>query len=290
MEINGNQKSVPFFSCKKCRFSCMRKSDWERHSMTSKHKMETKKRASAHYCECGKEYLSSSGFWKHKQKCPNFQSVDFVDKEWMKMLMKENTEMKHIILEVIKQGTGNTTHNNITTTTTTNNSNNKTFNLQFFLNEECKDSLNITDFVNLIQLQIQDLEETSYLGYVDGISKVVIHNLKKLDTNKRPIHCSDLKREVLYIKEDDKWIRENENKDNMVNMIKKVANKNIRNIPEWVKMHPDCLDVNSHQNDKYLNIVSNAMSGVTEKEQKTNMHKIISNVAKVVTIGKDRVS
>jgi hypothetical protein len=180
-----------------------------------------------------------------------------------------------MMMEVIKNGTHNTT-----------NSHNKTFNLQFFLNEQCKDALNMSDFINSIQLQLSDLEETGRLGYVDGISKVVIDNLNSLNVHSRPLHCSDSKREVIYIKDNDQWVKENENKDTMRNMIKQVANKNIKNIPEWVKAYPDCLKSESKQNDKYLKIVSNSMSGSTEEEQKNNINKIISKVAKEVVISK----
>ena len=133
---------------------------------------------------------------------------------------------------------------------------------------------------------MKDLEETGYLGYVEGISKVVIDNLNALTVHKRPIHCSDSKREVIYIKDDEEWTKDNENKDKMKTVIKKVAHKNMKQIPEWVKTHPECFDSNSKQNDKYLQIVSNSMSGSTEQEQKMNMDKIISKVAKEVIINK----
>jgi len=133
---------------------------------------------------------------------------------------------------------------------------------------------------------VKDLEETGYLGYVEGISKVVIDNLNALTVHKRPIHCSDSKREVIYIKDDEQWTKDTDNKDKMKNVIKKVAHKNMKQIPEWVKTHPECFDSDSKQNDKYLKIVSNSMSGSTEEEQKNNMDKIISKVAKEITINK----
>jgi hypothetical protein len=175
----------------------------------------------------------------------------------MMMLIKDNSKMKQIMMKVIKNGTHNT-----------NNSDNKMFNLQFFLNEQCKDAINITDFVNSIQLQLENLEETDRLKYIDGISRVVIKNLDNINTHKRPIHCFNSKREILYIKNNDQLIKENDNKDIMIKIIKQVANKNMKKIPEWVKAHPDCLDLDSKQNNKYLRIVSNSMSGSTEEEQK----------------------
>ena len=234
-----------------------------------------------YFCDkFNKSYKSSSGLWKHTQICSETTS-DPTDKELILMLIKENCEMKNMMMEVIKNGTHNTTTNN-----TTNNNNQKTFNLQVFLNEQCKDAINMSDFIDSIQLQIQDLEETSQLGYVDGISKVVIKNLNALNVHDRPIHCSDSKREIIYIKDDECWTKDNENKDKIKKMIKQVAHKNIKQIPEWVKQHPDCFNSDSKQNDKYLKIVSNAMSGSTEEEQRTNINKIVSKVAKEVIINK----
>jgi hypothetical protein len=236
-------------------------------------------------CHCGKAFFYHSGLWRHKKTCIDNEYIEIekmvtannepTDKELMMLLIKENSEMKKMMMEIIKNGTHNT-----------NNSHNKTFNLQFFLNEQCKDAINITDFVNSIQLQLEDLEETGRLGYVDGISRVVIKNLDDMNTHKRPIHCSDSKREILYIKDNNQWIKENENKDTIIKIIKQVANKNIKNIPEWVKAHPDCLNSESKQNDKYLKIVSNSMSGSTKEEQQNNINKIISKVAKRVIINK----
>jgi hypothetical protein len=235
-------------------------------------------------CDCGKAFFYHSGLWRHKKTCIDNEYIEIekmvsannepTDKELMMLLIKENSDMKKMMMEIIKNGTHNT------------NSHNKTFNLQFFLNEQCKDAINITDFVNSIQLQLEDLEETGRLGYVDGISRVVIKNLDDMNTHKRPIHCSDSKREILYIKDNNQWIKENENKDTMIKIIKQVANKNIKNIPEWVKAHPDCLNSESKQNDKYLKIVSNSMSGSTKEEQQNNINKIISKVAKRVIINK----
>ena len=291
-------KNAKIFYCEYCDFKCSKQSNFLTHTSTSKHmtryKMiqkdihikdpNTKKQ---YTCECGKEFTYHSGLWRHKKKCKQNDNDEeeleklvsahneTTDKELMMMIIKDNSEMKKMMMEVIKNGTYNT-----------NNSHNKTFNLQFFLNEQCKDAINMSDFVNSIQLQLEDLEETGRLGYVDGISRVVIKNLDDMKEHKRPIHCSDSKREILYIKNNNQWIKENDNKDTMINMIKQVANKNMRNIPEWIKAHPDCLDSDSKQNDKYLKIVSNSMSGSTEEEQRSNINKIISKVAKGVVINK----
>lgn len=298
MDTEIMPKNAKIFYCEYCDFKCSKQSNFLTHTSTSKHMTRYKmiqkdtnykqKNAEKKYtCECGKEFAYHSGLWRHKKNCKQNDSDEEelekmvsahnepTDKELMMLLIKDNAEMKKMMMEVIKNGTHNT-----------NNSHNKTFNLQFFLNEQCKDAMNISDFVNSIQLQLEDLEETGRLGYVDGISRVVIKNLDDMNTHKRPIHCSDSKREILYIKDNDQWIKDNENKDTMIKMIKQVANKNMRKIPEWVKAHPDCLNSDSKQNDKYLKIVSNSMSGSTEEEQKNNINKIISKVAKEVVINK----
>ena len=285
MEINGNKNQQILsnnFYCENCQYITKRKSNFQQHLLSSKHKTEINgnvflsknqqnDKCSYKCSKCNKVYKSSSGLWKHKQICV---SEEPSDKELILMLIKENSEMKNMMMEVIKNGTHNTTTN----------SHNKTFNLQVFLNEECKDAININEFVNSIQIQLQDLEETGQLGYVDGISKVVIKNLNALNVHDRPIHCSDSKREVLYIKDDEHWVKDNDNKDKIKSVIKQIAHKNMKQIPEWVKKHPDCRNSDSRQNDKYLKIVSNSMSGSTEEEQRINMDKIISKVAKEVAI------
>ena len=301
------------FYCILCDFKCCKQSDWNRHCKTKKHIYShngndleapgnnfTPKNAEF-ICDCGRVYNSNSGLWKHKKKC-NIEKIEVnnnynveitpelildiiqQNQEFKELLIKqnkENQELQKQILEVCK----NTSTNNINTNINTN-SHNKTFNLQFFLNEECKDALNITEFVSSIKVQLEDLETTGRLGYVEGVSRIINKNLNELDQTKRPIHCSDAKREVLYIKNDDQWVKENETKPILTKAIKQIANENIKQISEWRKKYPDCTDSDSRKNDLYLNIVSNAMSGCTVEEQTTNYEKIITKVAKEVVIEK----
>lgn len=289
MEQNGTnikQKQAKKYSCIFCDYNTKRKSNYNAHILTAKHKMEMvskQKQANIFSCiNCVKTYKTSSGLWKHTQICCD-SKTEPSDKDLIMMLIKENSEMKNIVMEVIKNGTHNTNNtNNINTT----NNHNKTFNLNVFLNETCKDAINMSDFVESFDLQIQDLEETGRLGYVDGISKVVIRKLNALNEHDRPIHCSDSKREIIYIKDAECWTKEDDNKDKIKTMIKHVAHKNMKQIPEWVKKHPNCFESDSIHNDKYLKIVSNSMSGSTEEEQRTNINKIISKVVKEVVINK----
>jgi len=303
MDNQKSQKKQRVFKCVCCDYNTSKNSDYIKHLATDKHKKREKQThdmnlsqyiAKSYKCEeCGNMYKYESGYYRHKKKCLTTNNHPSDDKELIMMLINENKEFKQIIieqnktiLEITKNATtptnNNTTNNNITNT----NSHNKTFNLQFFLNEQCKDALNITEFVSSIKMQITDLETTGRHGYVEGVSRIINKNLKELDMFKRPIHCSDLKRETLYIKNDNEWKKENDDKPLLTRAIKQVANENIRQIGEWKKEHPDCTDANSRQNDLYLQIVSNAMSGGTSEEQSKNYEKIISNIAKEVVIDK----
>jgi hypothetical protein len=145
------------------------------------------------------------------------------------------------------------------------------------------------DFVESLQLQLSDLEQTGKLGFVEGISKIFVKELKALDIYKRPIHCSDVKREVLYVKDENKWEKENIEKQKIRKVIHHITNKNIKQIPEWVKLNPNCKDSTSKKNDEYLKMICNSMCGIDEEETEINMNKIISNVVKEVVINKDEI-
>ena len=302
-------KSSQYYHCKCCDYVTSKQSNYDKHLTTSKHKKsyiqlqndtnivqnvaqnvaQNITQNIIHKCECGRNYKHRQGLWKHKQTCEvlnaEIEPIDEeepektdkdkdVEKELLVTFMKE---MKDTMIEMFKHMQPN---NTTTMSHSHNNSHNKTFNLQFFLNEQCKDALNIDEFVSSIKIKLSDLEDTGRLGYVEGVSRILIKNLKDLDTFKRPIHCSDLKREVLYIKSDDKWEKEDGNNEQIRNAIKQVANQNIRQIPVWSNEYPECKDPTSKKNDQYLKIVSNAMSGISSEEQTKNVTQIIKNVAK----------
>ena len=292
-------KIVPkVLSCKICNYNTCRQSQFDRHLLTLKHIEATKGlQKTTNTCEqidvdptqtkyncstCDKSYKHHSSLWKHAKTCSNKKVTSYdsepTEKELIMMLLKQNSEL------IMKMGTNN--NNTNTNTNSHNNNNNKTFNLQFFLNEECKNALNINEFVSSIKMDLDDLEKTGLLGYAEGISNIINKNLNGLDQTMRPIHCSDIKREVFYVKNDDQWVKENDAKPVLTKAIKQVAHENIRQISEWQKKYPDCCDPDSTKNDAYLNIVSNAMSGGTSEEQMHNYEKIISNVAKEVIIEK----
>jgi hypothetical protein len=200
-------------------------------------------------------------------------------------LIKENSEFKNIILEqqnrmmkVIENGICNNTN---TINNSTNNSHNKTFNLQVFLNETCKDAMNITDFVNSIKIQLSDLEKFGEVGYVEGISKIITTNLKALDITQRPVHCTDKKRETMYVKDEDKWEKEDDNKTKLRKAIKIVSNKNIKVLPQFREKYPEYSNSSSKISDKYDKMVIEVMVSDNDKD-----NNIIKNISNVTTIDK----
>ena len=304
-------KYIPRFCCVLCNYKTCKKSSYNKHLLTSKHSQLTlanalgKKDYTKKYtCDiCNKNYESRNGLWKHNKRCnitsPNKAETlhdlnnDVSDKHLIMMLIKENSnlikdnnefknlimEQQNMMMEVIKNGTHNTTNNTHT------NSHNKTFNLQFFLNETCKDAMNIMDFVESIKLQLSDLEKVGEIGYVDGISNIIVNNLKALDVTQRPLHCTDKKREVLYLKDEDKWEKQGEDNIKLRKVIRKVTSKNIGLISQYKEKHPDCSQSDSRYSDQYGQILIESMGGsgdnYTEKEA-----KIIQNISKEVVVDK----
>jgi len=284
-------KNIQKFTCSNCDFKCSKKGDWNRHILTDKHcNLTNPNKNTSNYihknytCNCGRIYKHQSTLCAHKKKCKNSvpeETIDMHDKDALILhLLKQNGELQKSLIEMSKEKsvTNNNTHNN---------SHNKTFNLQFFLNETCKDALNITDFVSSIKPSLEDLENTGRRGYIEGVSNIILKNLNNLEQYRRPIHCSDHKREILYIKDDNQWIKESEEKPVLTKAIKVIANENIKMIKDWRVLNPDCTDINSKKNNLYLKIVSNSMNGSNKEESDKNMSKIISNVAKEVVILKE---
>ena len=297
---NFTPKKENSLFCNNCDFKCSKTSDLMRHISTAKHQRLinandfTPKSAESLKCLCGKNYKHASSLCKHKKtcihanQCNNFNQSNFDnslnDKEIIKMLIKENSEFKNLILEIVKKDAN--IINNTNTNCNNNNNINNSFNLNVFLNEKCKDAINISDFVGNIKMQMTDLENFGHLGYVEGVSRILIKNLKDLDAYSRPIHCSDFKREVLYIKDNNEWTKETDEKPVLKNVIKEVANKNIKQIQIWKQEHPDCTTSESKKNDQYINIVMNSMSGGTIEEQTNNISQIVKNISKAVIIEK----
>jgi len=297
METLGNEnmpKNQQKFYCKFCDYGTSKKSSFNNHILSSKHIKSIKVNAletfgnenmpkicySKYICEkCNKEFKNRSGLWKHKQKCFEEEKKDNepTDKELIMMLIKENAELKNMMMDVIKNGTNNTNINN---------SNNKTFNLQFFLNETCKNAMNIMDFVDSIKIQLSDVESIGELGYVNGMSKLIIKHLNALEENMRPVHCSDPKRESLYVKDANVWEKEDPDNKKIKKAIKYISHKNICALPEWKAKYPDCIYSDSKKSDQYNHIVLEAMGGSGDNDAE-KVDKIVKKISKVVTIDKN---
>jgi hypothetical protein len=293
-----NAENANKYECIKCYFKCCKNSDWQRHILTQKHRNETNEtnptlkksdKTPHHTCSCGQILKSRSTIWRHNKKCnintkekeekDHKEDTDLSDKEIIKLLIKENSDFKNMILEVVKSVQPNNTINNNTT-------NNNTFNLQFYLNDTCKDAVNLVDFFDSLQVQLDDLEETAKLGYTEGVSRIIINGLNELEVCKRPIHCSDLKRETLYIKDQNEWLKEDTNKSHLSKAIKLVSKKNVQQIFEWQKKYPQYKDPESKQSDRYMEMICNTMDASSKDEQDKNMNKIIKNITKEVVIDK----
>ena len=303
METFGNTKISQNFCCNFCYYKTCKKTDYLKHLNTTKHfgnQMETKKSHFIFKCEnCEKEYKNRSGLWKHSKKClfnddfTYMSETDITEPHVIMQLLKQNDDFKQLIteqnktiveqsnklFEICKYNSCNTNINNV-------NSHNKTFNLNLFLNETCKDAMNITDFIDSLKIQLSDLENVGEVGFIEGISNIIIKNLKALDIHKRPVHCSDSKREVMYIKDENKWEKENENKNKLRKVIKKVANKNSRLLPEFKAKHPDCIKSISPFSDQYNKLIVESMGGSGDNDYEKE-NKIIKKIAKEVIIDKD---
>jgi hypothetical protein len=281
---------APKFYCESCDYSTCRKSNYDEHLLTAKHKKSTFSNfcqpnfqqipQSKFTCEnCNKEYKDKSGLWRHNKKCKiEEKNNEPSDKELIVMLLKQNSQLIEQNNEMAKNSQTTNSHNNNNT-----HSHNKTFNLQFFLNETCKDAMNITDFVDSIKLQLSDLIKVGEIGYVEGISNIITKNLNALDVTQRPVHCTDKKREVLYVKDENKWEKEDEDKNKIRKVIKKVMIKNQRLLPEYKEKYPDYNKASSKISDQYNTIIVESMGGRGDNDLEKE-DKIIKNITKVTTI------
>ena len=293
MTTEKMKKNDKKYCCEICYFNTCKKKNFDIHLQTQKHKNnvlttdDNEKNDKKYCCEiCEKNFNDRAGLWRHKKKCiiinkdhdyENSEETGEI-KEFMKYLIKENSEFKNLMMEMMKNGVNNNTLIN------NNNSHNKTFNLQFFLNETCKDAMNIMDFVDSVKLQLSDLENVGKLGYIDGISDIIVKNLKALDVEKRPVHCTDSKREVMYVKDDGKWYNDTKEEDQenkkLKRAIKRIANKNSNLLSEFKAKYPDCIYSDSTKSDQYNKIIIEALGGSDNNSES----KIIKKIAREVTV------
>ena len=300
--FDSNYKDLikPKYACILCDYSTSKKGNYNNHCESKKHKsrvcalndLENNEKIDnnpIYQCKkCEKIFNDRSGLWRHNKKCAisNDLIVDGInikDKdEFVIHLLRQNGELQKSLIEISNKTNMNNSYNNNNNINTTNNS----FNLNLFLNETCKNAMNISDFVSSIKLNLEDLEHTGKKGYIEGISNIIVKNLNDLEQHMRPLHCSDSKREILYIKDNNEWGKETEDKPILTKAIKTIANENIKQISKWREQYPDCIESDSKKNNMYLKIVSNSMNGLTKEEGDKNIHKIISNVAKETIIQK----
>ena len=297
------------YVCKKCNFTCSKQSIWDKHELTRKHAnnhkcLQEKSPVKTFMCECGKIYNYRQSLCVHRKTCINnnnkIEDIIVVDTSANEIkiltnliieivksnadLQKQNQEFQKQNQEIQKQllDVCSKIHPSTINTNSHNNNNNKTFNLQFFLNEECKDAMNLNDFVESVQLQMADLEKIGELGYVEGVSKIIMGKLNETDVNKRPVHCSDAKRETLYVKDDNVWTKEGEENLKIRGAVKKIEKKNIRLLNVWKEAHSGCIESDSPYNDQYTHMIIGSLGGC----EPDNVNKVIKKIAKSTIIDK----
>jgi hypothetical protein len=308
------QKISYKFFCESCDYKCCKQSEYNKHLSTAKHKNLTnpnKKSPKNLQCVCGKTYKHRSTLSAHKRACTQYIEIEdqlnltqpntykndnsdekhnvielIIQNQEFKELMIEQTKHIHEIqqknqdlqeklLEAVKEG--KTINNTI---------NNQKFNLNFFLNEQCKDAINMSEFLENMTLDLEDLTETGRLGYVDGISRILVNKLQELDIYKRPLHCTDVKRETLYIRENDEWSKEDNSKERIGELVNKVANKNCKNIHQWTNEHPGYEVFDSPENMEYVRLTQAVLGGLGDQECSQFQNKIVKSVIKEVMVNK----
>ena len=318
MTTKKTPKNAKVFECKLCNFKCSKKCDFDRHLNTRKHKKTTDDNTknadivNTYKCShCNKIYSDRVSLWRHKQKCvlvpeeeeeeeekPSNSNILLELVKQNQELMTSNQEFKELMIEQQKENqelhkqlveNGKQVGQHITNNTNNSNNtinNNQKFNLNFFLNEQCKDAMNMSDFLDNMTLDIEDLTETGRLGFVNGISRILVNKLRELDTYKRPLHCTDLKRETLYIRENDVWEKEDNSKQKIKDLVDRVANKNCKTMQQWTEIHPDYTEMDTPENQEFMKLSDAVLGGFGEQESKQFRDKVIRSVIKEVTVNK----
>ena len=306
MEITP--KNADKYSCESCNFKCYKQSDYNRHILTAKHQnrtnrtQKTPKNADKFECECGKVYKARNSLWYHKHRCSyrNTELIEIgestethtIDSSLVVELLKENKELRELMVEQNKhiidlaKNSCNTTNN---TTNNTNITNNK-FNLNVFLNETCKDAINLNDFIQSIELNTDDFVNTGELGFVKGISNIMVERIRDMEPHTRPIHCTDLKREVVYVKDSNKWAKEDDNKTHLRKAVRIVANKNKEQVHPWRAQNPNSDILDTPECDKFFEYTKASLGGYGKEEDLKFENKIINNILKETVINKQQIT
>ena len=298
MEVTKSCKKLQKYSCEKCEYITHNKRNYDKHLLTRKHKQVTCKKKSCNTiteqfsCICGKAYMQSQGLSRHKKTCEHLTNVQKEENPMQgEMMMKMMSQSQEFMIELMKNNkelmslVGN--NSSITNTNSHVNSHNRNkFNLNFFLNETCKDAMNIKDFMDSIVVKLSDLENVGEKGFVEGIAQIIVRELKQLDFTKRPVHCSDEKRESLHVRVEDQWVEENDERTHLKQLINNVQNKNHRAIVDWQKENPSFMDISTKKHEKYMKIVYESM-GASSMEEKEQFHKkIIRKISSSAVIQK----
>jgi hypothetical protein len=300
LDVSANS-NVSKYSCNSCDYSCCGKYSWTKHIQTKKHKnniLDEKLKKipqipqNEYTCEkCSKIYNKYNSYWAHSKKCSGSKPESNVNllinqliadnKELRNFIIEQATEHKKETREIVNKVIENAkpvTNNN----TINGNVNNQKFNISVYLNEQCKDAINFSDFIKNIEVSREDLENNAQLGFVDGFSKILIENLKQLSKTERPIHCTDVKRETMYIKDEDKWSKE-EDSTKINNAIQEVTRKSMRTLLNWKEENPDYKDNDSEFSNLCIVIQKNSMAA---HNRDTYFPKVAKAIAKEVIVDK----
>ena len=284
-------KNAELFSCIDCNFKCSKHSNWNKHILTAKHINRTNrtnkmpKNAETFDCECGKVYKARNSLWYHKQKCNHKESVNEVEEEsypptgihsMIGILVKENQDFKQLLIEQSAQMM-ELAKNSQTINNTTNN--NTQFNLNVFLNDTCKDAMNISDFLGNLNINIDEIEYIGHHGYVNGMTKMIMDRLKDMDITKRPIHCTDIKRETMYIKDQDEWSKDTDELTKLRKILTRITMNNYRTVPQWKTAHPKSEEMDTRDYNFCYKMMRVILGDVEEAQVRLD-NKIIKTMAK----------
>jgi hypothetical protein len=283
MNYKKNAKNVTKYICEKCDFKSSNKTDYNRHLLTAKHKYlqnsyekdeEDENGKKLFKCICGKGYKHRQSLYTHQTKC-NYEHKPITGKlseelitKFMYTQLEENKELRNILLEqnskiiemLPKIGNTNNTINN------TNSNNKQQFNIQVFLNEECKNAMNMSEFIKSIKVSFEQLDFTKREGLEQGLSNIILKNISSLNVNERPIHCTDTKRETIYVKEDDKWEKDKD-KSMIKNAIRDISHKNYHTLKEWMDDNPNYSKIDDKQDffARTISVIGKPLSTVDDK-------------------------
>ena len=291
--------------CDVCDYICSKYSDFTKHLSTAKHYKRVNRMTNndvgdkLYNCSCGKQYKFRQGLFAHKKKCSqqtanttpkepeltNSFIPESTDSNVIIELLKQNTEFKEMLMQqnktiidlASKAGNYNTTNSNNT---------NNNFNLNVFLNENCKDAMNMTDFIKDMQITNEEFENFSKIGYVAGITDLFMNRMQLMDITKRPLHCTDVKRDILYIRDENEWKKDNDDNAMLRVAIKHVAKKNLSKLPEWRAEHPNSEDFDHEHYALCMSLFRNALGDSGDELVKLNT-KIIKYIAKMVILDKN---